>query len=247
MSVCSIFQDLRKINRMQHEFDSHAQTYKEVLDESINFSGEDSAYFSEYKIRDLKHELLKANVDLNQNLRLMDFGCGVGSSVPYARKHFPLAEIFGVDVSMDSLEEAQARYDAIARFLPLKNDELPDEASRLDAAFAMCVFHHIDEREHVRILADIRSRLKHGAMMMIYEHNPLNPLTVRVVNNCPFDENAKLIKASLMVKRCQEAGYKDIKVRYRVFFPHFLRSLRFAERALSWLPLGGQYYVRCIA
>jgi trans-aconitate methyltransferase len=232
---------------MQHEFDSHAQTYKQVLDESINFSGEDSAYFAEYKIRDLRYELLKNEIDLNKDLRLMDFGCGVGTSVPYARKHFPLAEILGVDVSADSLDEARARYDALARFVPLENGVLPDQASHLDATFAMCVFHHIDEEEHISILEDIRSRLKPGAIMMIYEHNPLNPLTVRVVNNCPFDENAKLIKASLMVKRCQEAGYKDIKVKYRVFFPHFLRGLRFAERALSWLPFGGQYYVRCIA
>jgi hypothetical protein len=82
---------------------------------------------------------------------------------------------------------------------------------------------------------------------MVYEHNPFNPLTVRVVNNCPFDANAKLIRASVMAKRCRDAGFREVKVKYRVFFPGFLRALRFAEGLLSWLPLGGQYYVRCLA
>jgi hypothetical protein len=84
-------------------------------------------------------------------------------------------------------------------------------------------------------------------MMMVYEHNPFNPLTVRVVNNCPFDENAKLIRPSVMARCCQDAGFRDVKVQYRVFFPGVLKAFRFAEGLLSWLPLGGQYYVRCFA
>lgn len=229
----------------QHEFDVHARGYKEVLDQSIGFSGEDSDYFAEYKIRDLRHELTRAGADPGAALKLMDFGCGVGTSMPPARQHFARAELLGVDVSQESLEQARARYGELANFLPLEDGRWPAQASSLDAAYAMCVFHHVYEEAHVRILSDIRARLKPGGMMMVYEHNPYNPLTVRVVNNCPFDENAKLIRASVMAQRCRDAGYKDVKVRYRVFFPGFLKVFRFAEGMLSWLPLGGQYYVRC--
>lgn len=231
----------------QQEFDTHARSYKEVLDESIGFSGEDSAYFAEYKIRDLRRELTLAGEDAGTALKLMDFGCGVGTSMPHARKHFVRAELLGVDVSQESLDLARARHGELASFQPLEGGQWPAQAVALDAAYAMCVFHHVDEEAHVRILSDIRSRLKPGGMMMVYEHNPYNPLTVRVVNNCPFDENAKLITASLMAQRCRDAGFKDVKIRYRVFFPGFLRALRFAEGMLSWLPLGGQYYVRCFA
>lgn len=232
---------------MQQEFDTHARSYKEVLDQSIGFSGEDSAYFAEYKIRDLRHELTRAGVDAGTALKLMDFGCGVGTSMPHARRYFARAELLGVDVSQESLEQARVRHGELASFLPLEDGRWPAQASALDAAYAMCVFHHVDEEAHVRILADIRGRLKPGGMMMVYEHNPYNPLTVRVVNNCPFDENAKLIRASVMAQRCSDAGYKDVKVRYRVFFPGFLKAFRFAEGLLPWLPLGGQYYVRCFA
>jgi len=229
------------------EFDTHARTYNEVLNRSIAFSGEDSAYFSEYKIRDLHYELTRAGVNAASQLKLLDFGCGIGGSMPYARKYFVRAELLGLDVSEDCLNEARARYGALAKFLSLGEGKWPVEVHNLDAAFAMCVFHHINEGAHVQILAEIQGRLKPGGMMMVYEHNPYNPLTVKLVNNCPFDKNARLIRASLLAKRCRDAGYKDVRVEYRVFFPGFLRVFRYAERQLSRLPLGGQYYVRCFA
>lgn len=231
----------------QNEFDVHAKTYNEVLDESIGFSGEDSAYFAEYKIKDLYRELAAQGVDTTAALRLLDFGCGVGASIPYLRQHFAQAELMGVDVSEESLGLARSRHGKLASFLKMSESELPDEARALDAAYAMCVFHHIDECQHVELLSEIRSRLKPNGLLMVYEHNPLNPLTVRVVNNCPFDVNAKLIGASLMAQRCEQAGFKDVSVRYRVFFPGFLRIFRFAEGLLTSLPIGGQYYVRCLA
>lgn len=231
----------------QQEFDAHAKTYNEVLDDSIGFSGEDPAYFAEYKIRDLHRELATRGVDTKAALRLLDFGCGVGASIPYLRQYFAQAELLGVDVSEESLDLARSRHGQLARFLKLSQRELPVEAEALDAAYAMCVFHHIDESQHVEVLSKIRSRLKPTGLLMVYEHNPLNPLTVRVVNSCPFDVNAKLIGASLMAQRCRQAGFRDVSVRYRVFFPGFLRIFRFAERLLTWLPLGGQYYVRCLA
>lgn len=231
----------------QQEFDVHAKSYGDVLDSSISISGEDSSYFAEYKIRDLHYELEQFGRDTCAELRLLDFGCGVGTSMPYARRYFANAELNGTDVSQGSLDVAQARYGDLAQFPVMIGGELPIEASALDAAYAMCVFHHIDDALHVELLSKLRSRLKPGGILMIYEHNPFNPLTVRVVNSCPFDANAKLIRASLMTKRCRDAGFHDVRVQYRVFFPGFLKAFRFAERMLSWLPLGGQYYVRCLA
>jgi len=233
--------------RKQQEFDAHAKEYTEVLDGSLGFSGEGSAYFAEYKIRDLHRELTEQGADTSARLRLLDFGCGVGTSMPHARRHFARAELLGVDVSERSLDLARSRHGNLARFFLMTGDELPAEAAAVDAAYAMCVFHHVDESRHVDLLSKVRTRLNPGGMLIVYEHNPFNPLTRRVVNHCPFDENAKLIRASAMAKRYRDSGFKDVKVKYRVFFPRFLKALRFTEGLLSGLPLGGQYYVRGLA
>jgi SAM-dependent methyltransferase len=108
------------------------------------------------------------------------------------------------------------------------------------------VFHHIDHADHGALLQELRRVVRPGGSLFIFEHNPFNPLTVRVVNDCPFDENAHLIRGREMKRRLLAAGFASANTRYRVFFPHFLRALRPLEAALAWLPLGGQYYVRAV-
>jgi SAM-dependent methyltransferase len=111
-------------------------------------------------------------------------------------------------------------------------------------ALASCVFHHIPETEHVALLAEIRRVLRPRGLLFVFEHNPLNPLTRRAVDTCPFDENAVLIRAPKMRGRMLDAAFADARINYRIFFPHALRALRGLEPSLTWLPLGAQYYVR---
>jgi hypothetical protein len=54
-------------------------------------------------------------------------------------------------------------------------------------------------------------------MLTIFEHNPLNPLTVRAVDTCPFDANAHLILAKQLMERYRKGGWADPKVRYHLF------------------------------
>ena len=80
----------------------------------------------------------------------------------------------------------------------------------------------------------------------MFEHNPLNPLTVRAVNTCPFDENARLIRARVFAARCREAGWGEPRVRYHIFFPRALARLRGLEPRLGRVPLGAQYSVMAV-
>jgi hypothetical protein len=85
--------------------------------------------------------------------------------------------------------------------------------------------------------------LKPGGTAVIFEHNPLNPLTVHAVNTCPFDENAELIRGPSLRKEMQKAGFQNVGLRYRLFLPGALRALRPLERWLYGCPLGAQYFV----
>jgi SAM-dependent methyltransferase len=228
------------------EFDKFADEYYASLVAGIAISGESPEYFSEYKIADIARECRPQALSRDASVHMLDFGAGIGNSVPFVRQHFDSAQLTCLDLSQRSLEVAEKRFAGQARYVRFDGASIPFAANRFDIAYAMCVFHHIDHADHLALLRELWRVIKPGGSLFIFEHNPFNPLTVRVVNTCPFDENAHLIRAAEMKRRMLDAGFAGAKTRYRVFFPHFLRGLRPLEGALAWLPLGGQYFVRAI-
>ena len=104
------------------------------------------------------------------------------------------------------------------------------------------MFHHIDHEQHVSLLEELRRVLQPDGCSFVFEHNPYNPLTVRAVNSCVFDENAKFIKESDMKGRMAVAGFEGALVNFRVFSNYAFRFLRPIERAVAGLLLGDQYY-----
>lgn len=224
------------------EFDKFADDYRALHQANLAPSGEAPEYFAEYKVRDLAR-LLRAVAPTLAYRRLLDFGAGIGSSVPFLRKYFPSAHLTCVDVSTRSLAVGMARFAHEADFVAFDGDRLPFADAAFDCAFAGCVLHHVAPVEHGRLFAELRRVLRPEGRFMIYEHNPLNPLTVRTVKSCPFDDNAILLRAGTLSAMLQAAGFRNPRIRYRVFFPHALRWLRPLEDSLGWLPLGAQYYV----
>ena len=225
------------------EFDKFADEYYVMHSASITASGEGPEYFAEYKIKDIAREFgSTSSITNTAELRVLDFGAGNGGSIPYVHKHIPNAQLTCLDVSRRSLEIAEKRFPSLARYVHFDGIRIPLPDNYFDIAYAACVFHHIDHAEHISLLAELYRVIRPGGYLFVFEHNPYNPLTVHVVNNCPFDENAHLIRGYEMKKRLIKAGFVRPSNHYRVFFPHALRLLRPLERMISWLPLGGQYY-----
>jgi SAM-dependent methyltransferase len=148
-----------------------------------------------------------------------------------------------LDVSRRSLALAESRFPGEAEFVAFDGTRLPFEDGRFDLVFSACVHHHIPHEEHAALLAEWHRVLRPGGLAVIFEHNPRNPLTVRAVESCAFDENAVLVPAGLLRRKVAAAGFESVRRHYRVFFPRFLRLLRPLERLLTWLPIGAQYDV----
>lgn len=228
------------LGMQESEFDQFAEEYKEMHTRNIAVSGEGPDYFAARKIRDLAAYL---GPRAHHRLRVLDFGAGVGTSIPWFSALMPGAELTCADVSRKSLELGRRLHGDHTRFIHFDGERLPFVPGDFDVAFAACVFHHIPAAEHGRLLRELRRVLAPGGVLLIYEHNPLNPLTVRAVNQCPFDANAVLIPSGTLLDALRQAGFSDCIRRYRIFFPHFARALRPLESWLTWLPLGAQYYV----
>jgi len=222
------------------EFDKFADEYYSKHADNIRITGEMPEYFARYKVADLvrMHPNLTA-----KSTFILDFGAGVGSSVPFLLEFFPNALLSCVDVSPRSLEIGQKRFPTAAKFKLFDGYHLPYDSRAFDLVFAACVFHHIPKNRHADILAEILRVLKPGGLFAVYEHNPLNPLTRRAVRTCAFDENVALIRVGRLTAAIKAAGFVSIKRAFRLFFPRALRFLRPLEPHLGWCPLGAQYVV----
>jgi ubiquinone/menaquinone biosynthesis C-methylase UbiE len=226
------------------EFDRFADEYYSQHAKSVALSGETPEFFYEYKIRVTARLATRHGISVQ---RILDFGAGVGNSLPYLRNTFAAAELTCADVSRRSLELSAERFPGVARYVQIDGDRLPLANHTVDLAFSACVFHHISHAEHTSWLAELRRVCRPGALVCIFEHNPWNPLTRKVVRECPFDEHAKLISAPAMCRALAKSGWLQPAVQYTLFFPHALRSLRPTETWLGRVPLGAQYVAYAFA
>jgi len=198
------------------EFDQYVDSYQEMHKKSAGFSGESLDYFAKYKIEDIRH--ITACKGLKEQITIMDFGAGMGASVPYWKMFFKDAVLVAADVSGESLVKLAKTFPD-CRTLLLDGGKIPAPDESFDVIFAACVFHHIDHAEHHANLVEILRVLKKGGLFFVFEHNPLNPLTLYGVNKCEFDINAHLINHWQMKSRLKAAGFQDCFTRFRGVFP----------------------------
>lgn len=226
----------------QSEFDKFAEEYRALHTANIRLSGENPDFFAAYKVRDVYQALLKQGGPIT-GLTILDFGGGIGTSIPYFRKYFPDANLVCLDVSRRSLEIARQKFYGMAQLLLFDGVTVPLCKESIDLIFAACAFHHIDQSAHIPLITQFYRILKDGGRFFVFEHNPFNPLTLHAVKTCPFDENACLINGSSMREKLTSTGFARVHLRYRIFFPRILAMLRPLEKYLTGIPFGAQYYV----
>lgn len=237
-----------KYNKRQSEqseknfdnFDEFAQDYRSIHNKNIKISGADSDYFSEYKIVELlQHESHFAPI------KILDFGCGDGNSVVYLKKHFPHSSVFGVDVSEKSILLAQSKKISSTEFLHFNGSSLPFENNSFDVVFSSMVFHHIEHQLHLDIINEISRVLKPNGRFYNFEHNPLNPLTQKIVKECEFDKDARLLSPKYHKALITKSDLQLKEVRFTLFFPRhkLFNMLLPLEKRLSKFTFGAQYYI----
>lgn len=223
----------------RREFDRYAESYENLHRANIQITGEGPDYFARYKVQ---HAARLAGDTLPAN-SILDFGCGIGNATVFLPEYFPGCEFFGVDVSSECIEVARKRAGSAATFHALDGKRIPFDDGHFGLVLISCVLHHVPHVQHRDVLREIRRVMAPGALLTIYEHNPLNPLSVRAVRTCEFDASAVMIAAGPMRNAVMGAGFRDAETDFIVFFPRFLHLLRWSERLLRWLPLGAQYCV----
>lgn len=212
------------------KFDEYAASYEGLHRASVAASGEDPSYFHDYKVECLRHRgLLRAP--------LLDYGCGTGNLTErFARRIGDLHEVHGYDPSSECLAEARER----APSATLHSDPTTLPRAHFATAVLSGVLHHVPPRERGGVLATVRATLRPGGHVVVFEHNPLNPMTRRAVAACPFDDDAILLWPWQARRLLRRAGFDAVTLDYIVFFPRPLAFLRRLEPRLHRVALGAQ-------
>ena len=223
-----------------NQFDKFAKNYNSELDGILNSTiGISSDYFANYKI----DEVSKSINNNELPLKILDFGCGIGKNSILLKQMFPKSEIYGIDISDKSIAMAQNMKLENCKFSIYDGENIDFEDGFFDIIFISNVFHHIEHKYHIKILESLRYKLCNSGIIFMFEHNTLNPLTLKIVNECEFDKDASLLHYWYAKKIFKISGFKDIKNRFILFIPPSFKRFLFLEKYLQWLPLGGQYYI----
>ncbi len=212
------------------KFDQYAADYETLHAKNIAATGEAPEYFSRYKLN-----CLTRIFGDNYALPVLDYGCGVGSLTELLVGSFQ--DVHGYDPSGASLARAkerapQATFHAIVESVP-------------DGHFGLVVLagvlHHVPPGERSAVMQLVKRKLHpRQGKVVVFEHNPLNPLTRRAVAMCPYDDDAVLLTPWQASGLLKQSGFSKVRRDYIVFFPKPLAKLRFLEPYLSFLPAGAQ-------
>jgi ubiquinone/menaquinone biosynthesis C-methylase UbiE len=225
------------------DFDRFAVSYRSIHTQNLRLSGETSEYFASFKAKWL------CNRETGKTLDFLDFGCGDGV---FAAALFEEigdgCRYTGCDPSSKSIAEACSRDLSHACFVCCDGYPLPFASESFDIVFAACVFHHIADAEHMKALSELKRVLRPGGRIYIWEHNPFNPMTRRMVAACPFDQGCTLLRPRHLRCMLQVNEFLDITVMYQIFMPRH-RLFRPFLRLENWMvhvPIGAQFVAAAI-
>ena len=221
------------------DFDAYADSYRDAVASSISFSGREVDYFARRKAEQLL-ELTNRIVGDPADLSVLDVGCGIGTTDGFLTPRF--CEVHGIDPAAEAVEHAAAA-NPEAHYQAYSGATLPIASATHDVVFAACVLHHIPVAEQAAFAHELRRVTRPGGLVVVFEHNPLNPLTRLAVSRCEFDEGVELLSRRRTAALLHESKLTRIESAYIVFFPWDRRPLPTIERWMRRVPFGAQYYV----
>jgi len=188
-----------------------------------------------------------------KDLICVDLGCGTAETAEYFQDKF--MHIFCCDYSSGMLEYAGKKNLKNVTLKLCQSERLPFDSDSVDIVLMYGLIHHIDTGEKiVQTFNEAKRILKKGGIVVVYDFNPLNPVSRYIVKTCPIDSGVNLdgYRKSVfpttfylgeLIEIMKSSGFMIGKREYLLFFPKFLSALLPLERALARIPFGGMYAI----
>jgi 2-polyprenyl-3-methyl-5-hydroxy-6-metoxy-1,4-benzoquinol methylase len=224
----------------KQEFDNYAVEYSAGMENPVKKLMAGSALdFLRPKVALLK----KIALHCNPCPKLLDFGCGSGDFLSLVASECPSWELCGSDISEEMMNESRKRYGNEKRGFSLMPMDEALGTHKYDLITASCVFHHIPPGEWESSMKRLSESLNPSGMVVIFEHNPRNPLTNWVVSRTPIDQNAVLLDMREVFRLMSLAELKVTQGTSFLFGPPTWKVTQVIDGLFGWTGLGGQYFV----
>jgi SAM-dependent methyltransferase len=231
-------------------FDQVARDYEKIHNQWLP-PGVPSAVFIDQRAARVTEWILSQY--RGKEFHYLDFGCGNGRMLKCLLESDALKpllssgrlRLFGFDTSAESLNEARALLAGDPVMLVNDWAELP-LARRFDLVLTCHVFHHIPRIRGPKVVTALHRRMKPASRLVVWEQNPINPITRLLVKLCPFDSDARLLTVTATRALLGQNGFRPLQYRYvNLLPPRWLRSRRLVaiENQLLKFPIGAQYWV----
>jgi ubiquinone/menaquinone biosynthesis C-methylase UbiE len=238
----SMNKDKTVSNFSETYFDNTSEVYDKGLQEILGLKEDfDLSVFAEYKA-----EILSRVINPSTTHSILEFGCGTGRNIPFLRNFFPEAKIYGSDVSQKSLQIAQERLINNTTFLKIDEPAQLKQLDSVDCVFITNVFHHIPFDEHNAWMKGLYETIKSGGKLIIFEHNPLNPIVYyKLYNEFHGTEKwgERMLNPKYTKRMLRKALFKNLYLNYTLFFLKRSNIIDNIEKYLRFVPFGAQYYI----
>lgn len=185
-------------------------------------------------------------LNLNEGSKVLDVGCGTGyASLSYNGFFDNKINVIGVDISETSVKLANEYSKSLKRnykFITANATDLPFEDNEFDAAFCICLLHHLENH-----LDAIKEMSRVAKRVCCVEPNTLNPFQRRYQKTEAAKKagDTKAFYLTELVNDFQTAGLKEIKTsRLHFIYPNakgiILKAMILTEPILLKAPIINQ-------
>ena len=226
------------------EFDEYAEAYSAGMDDPVKaLLGRSADDYIRVKTDWLEERF--SRLKMSPELHLLDYGCGAGALLRVVRNQGWQTALSGCDISEGMIGVAQKSW--LEESGPMPKLTLQSGSSTVyypqsfDFIVVSAVLHHVPPDDRSSVIAEIKRILKPSGIVIIFEHNPRNPVTKFIVARTPIDRNAILLSPRETENLLSSQGFSSIKTEYLMFTPPSTSKLRSIDKRLRWFPLGAQY------
>ncbi len=215
----------RQRQQIAHHYDISNSFYKLWLDKSLTYS---CAYFrkpsdSLEKAQDQKVEHLLRKLQLKNNMRVLDIGCGWGTLLIQAAKKYGVTGM-GITLSKNQCKHARqaakkAGVDKQIKFELLNYQDLAEQGEKFDRIISVGMFEHVGQNNQADYFKAVNTMLKPKSVSVLHtithtQETPADPWIDKYIFPGGYIPSVRETVAKLPNHNFQLTDYENLRIHY---------------------------------